>query len=161
MNGRGVSRGAWPMLLGLGLLLAGLFMMHGVTATPSPLHVSEPVLVQPMAHTAHQGSPAMSMDAAPDANPAAVLGAVPGAHADIAGAAPMGLGMDMNGCIAGAICFALLTAAALVLAALAGRALDLDLIPARPGAASVLRWRRGRPPRARPPSVYQLSVLRL
>ncbi|WP_329519526.1 hypothetical protein [Spirillospora sp. NBC_01491] len=157
MNGRGVSRGAWPMLLGLGLLLAGLFMMHGVTATPSPLHVSEPVLVQPMAHTAHQGSPAMSMDAAQAAVPAAV----PGAHADIAGAAPMGLGMDMNGCIAGAICFALLTAAALVLAALAGRALDLHLIPARPGAASVLRWRRGRPPRARPPSVYQLSVLRL
>lgn len=43
MSMRGAARGLWPLLLGLGLL-AGMFMMHGISATPSPVHVSAPVV---------------------------------------------------------------------------------------------------------------------
>lgn len=144
MNGPGVSRGALSALLGLGLL-AGLFLMHGVTATPSPIHVSDPVLAAPSTTPAAMpGHAAMRTDGPP-------------AHGPRMGG-PTGMGMDMAGCIAGAVCFALLTFAALALAALAGRALD----PPSPLAGlSSVRLRRRGPPRARPPSVYTLSVLRL
>ncbi|MWK34047.1 hypothetical protein GEV43_08380 [Actinomadura sp. J1-007] len=122
-----------------------------MTATPSPLHVSEPVLTTPSS-----GSPAPPHHAAMPEHATARMDDPPARGFRMGG--PAGMGMDMAGCIAGAVCFALLTLAALALAALAGRALDP---PSPLAGTSSVRLRRRGPPRARPPSVYRLSVLRL
>ncbi|MFB4313088.1 hypothetical protein [Actinomadura sp. 21ATH] len=50
MTRREAARTVWPALIGLGLL-AGMFMMHGITATPSPVHGAAPVL---SAHGGHR-----------------------------------------------------------------------------------------------------------
>ncbi|MQY04042.1 hypothetical protein ACRB68_20910 [Actinomadura sp. RB68] len=113
-------------------LLAGLFLMHGLTASPSPVHVTEPVLMaahETMDHTAG----------------AAVT------------ASPGGMAGHTAGCAAGTICFALL-AMALAFAVALGRPATPP--PLRTG-PSWGRVRRRGPPRARPPTCYSLCVLRL
>ncbi|MFC4910967.1 DUF6153 family protein [Actinomadura gamaensis] len=134
MNGRGVSRGAALTLL-LTALLAGLFLMHGVSASPSPIHFSDPVQVTVPAPAHH----------APHAMP----GAAVSAHA--------GMAHDMGGCLGGTVCLALLVFGVLAVA-LAGR--SVALLPARLPAGVRLRRRRG-PPSGRPPDLHRLCVLRL
>ncbi|MFC9976953.1 DUF6153 family protein [Spirillospora sp. NPDC127200] len=140
MNGRGVSRSAALLLLGLGLL-AGLFAMHGITATPSPVHASGPALA--------------SAHAALHAAPHGVL-----QHEEpqrVAVTSPMDAAGHESGCMAGMVCLALL-AGALILALAARRSVEPP--SAHPGRFLSPVTRRG-PPRARPPSIYQLSVMRL
>jgi hypothetical protein len=121
------------------VLLVGLFVMHGVTASPSPVHASAPLMMASMSRAAH---------AAP----------MEGMGRHVAMTAPGG---DHGGhgidCVAGAICFALLVM--VLLLALALRR-PMSLLPVRTGSGWLTARRRG-PPRPRPPSVYQLSVLRL
>jgi hypothetical protein len=137
VRGSGPSpRGVLLTLLGLGLL-AGLFMMHGVTASPSPVHVSAP-LSMPAAHP----PPQATLHAAGD-------------HHGTAG--PVHDAGHPAGCSAGTVCFALLTVA-LLLFAVAAR--PVALLPLRAARGRAAPPRRG-PPRARPPDVYRLSVLRL
>ncbi|MCP2336900.1 DUF6153 family protein [Actinomadura rupiterrae] len=131
MNGRGVSRGAALALL-LGALLAGLFLMHGVSASPSPIHFSDPVQVA-SAHHMPDGMPGPSVSA----------------HAAMA--------HDMGGCLGGTVCLALLVFGVLAVA-LAGR--SVALLPARPPSGEAWTRRRG-PPSARPPDLHRLCVLRL
>ncbi|GLZ10123.1 hypothetical protein Acsp04_03580 [Actinomadura sp. NBRC 104425] len=136
MRGSGPSpRSVLLTLLGLGLL-AGLFMMHGVTASPSPVHVSVPLSVP----AAHPPAPA-KVHAAGDRH-------------DTAG--PVHNAGHLAGCSAGTVCFALLTVA-LLLVAVAAR--PVALLPLR-AAHGRTAPRRG-PPRERPPDIYRLSVLRL
>ncbi|MFI6518336.1 DUF6153 family protein [Spirillospora sp. NPDC050679] len=136
MNGRGVSRSAALLLLGLGLL-AGLFAMHGITATPSPAHASGPALA-----SAHGAPHAALQHEEPQR---------------VAVTSPMDAAGHESGCTAGMVCFALL-AGALILALAAWRSVEPP--PAHPGRFLSPITRRG-PPRARPPSIYQLSVMRL
>ncbi|MEU6041007.1 hypothetical protein ABZ801_37005 [Actinomadura sp. NPDC047616] len=137
MRGSGPSpRGVLLTLLGLGLL-AGLFMMHGVTASPSPVHVSAPLPV-----------PAVHL-------PSSAMGHATGGHHETVG--PVHGAGHLAGCSAGTVCFALLTIALLVFA---GTVRPIALLPVRAVAGGAPPSRRG-PPKARPPNVYQLSVLRL
>jgi hypothetical protein len=124
-------------LLLLAAVFGGLFVMHGVQATPSPV----------------QASGAMVGSTRPDpgmrTTPAAVHAMAepshgPGGHS----------GHSHPG---GTICLALLVLAGLVLLTAAGH---IGLRPPRPAGRPLPLGRRG-PPRARPPTVYQLSVLRL
>ncbi|WP_026414361.1 DUF6153 family protein [Actinomadura oligospora] len=141
MNGRGVSRSAALTLL-LSALLAGLFLMHGLSATPSPIHFSDPVHVSGPAMT----GPGMGADHTPDATPP-VRAVV--AHA--------GTAHDMTGCLGGTVCLALLVFGVIAVA-LAGR--SVALLPAR--LPTGVRWTRRRgPPRARPPDLHKLCVMRL
>jgi fumarate reductase subunit D len=135
MNRQGVSRAA------VLVLLLGLFVMHGVTASPSPVHASDPL-------TMAASMPGATSHSAP-------MEGMSGQH--VAMTAPddhAGHGVD---CLAGAICFALLVMVLLLALAL-GR--PLGLLRASTGSGRLAVRRRG-PPRPRPPSVYQLSVLRL
>ncbi|MFC5744030.1 DUF6153 family protein [Actinomadura rugatobispora] len=147
MYRRGVSRGLWPLLLGLGLL-AGLFLMHGVTATPTPIHISAPVIAShvPGPHTAgtpapHEGASEGSSEQSSEQS---------SGHSGHSGA-------HDAGCGAGVMCFALLVGLALALAR--GRAFNALMawaFRAVPATRSP-----SRKPRPRPPSIYRLSVLRL
>ncbi|MBO2447044.1 hypothetical protein J4573_08080 [Actinomadura barringtoniae] len=142
MNRQGVSRAAALMLL------LGLFVMHGVTASPSPVHVSDPLTMSMSASMAPQGSmSAMGQSV--------MKQSVMGQH--VAMTSPSEHGGHGVDCAAGAICFALLIMA-LVLALALGR--PMGLLPLHAVWAWLTQRRRG-PPEPRPPSVYQLSVLRL
>ncbi|MFI0351427.1 hypothetical protein [Actinomadura sp. 9N407] len=171
MSRREKAQSAWLALMGLGLL-AGMFMMHGVTATPSPVHSSTPVIqsapvLQPFSTSGTHGAPSTSSTGGahgvPSANGAyGTLGAPDrqGMHEAPAGAQwgdPGHSGVHENGCAAaGSVCLALL--AGLVLALVRGRALNVLLarLTSVSGPLSFL----ARPP-PRPPSIYRLSVLRL
>jgi hypothetical protein len=125
-------------LLLLTCVLFGLFVMHGVQATPSPLQSA-----------------------------GAMLGG--GIHSHAVAPATMAGGLRIvsasDGCSGGhcgeshpgAVCLALLVVAGLILLLAAFRAGPLPPGMTRPHSLFV---RRG-PPQAKPPTVYQLSVLRL
>lgn len=135
----------WLHLLLLGFVFAGLFVMHGVQATPSPDQASG-ALVSAMASEHGMG---LDHDMATDAAPAAER-AMP--------ASPHGpAGHSEHAHPGGAVCFALLVIAGLILL-LVG--VHTGLRWPRPTAPGLLLVRRCTP-RARPPTVYQLSVLRL
>jgi len=118
-------------LLLLASVLVGLFLMHGVQATPSPMHAT-----------------------------GAMVGAAPDDHSvgsDVMSASPQCPGGHCGDTHPGGeICFALLVLAGLILLTAAGSGSRLYGMAGR----QLPLMRRG-PPRARPPSVYQLSVLRL
>ncbi|MGI5167208.1 DUF6153 family protein [Spirillospora sp. CA-253888] len=142
MNGRGVSRSAALLLLGLGLL-AGLFAMHGITATPSPAHATGPALAS--THGApHEAFQSVLRQEEPQ------LAAV---------TSPMDVAGHDSGCMAGMVCFALLAGAVLLALALAARR-SVEPPPAHAVRLLSRVTPRG-PPRARPPDIYQLSVMRL
>ncbi|WP_067832973.1 DUF6153 family protein [Actinomadura kijaniata] len=132
MNGRGVSRSAVLLLLGFGLLL-GLLAMHGLSASPSPVHVAEPVLATHHG-LGHHGEPITHGFAAGD-----------------------GVAGHLTGCESGAVCFALL-GGVLLLAFGVPRLLGVLPVP-RTSPWNAALWRG--PPRSRPPDLYRLSVLRL
>jgi hypothetical protein len=128
-------------LLLLASISAGLFLMHGVQATPSPVQAAGA-----MVGMVHHDSAAM----AAASGPATAERAASTSHSCASGHC----GDAHPG---GAICFALLALAGLVLLLTAVRTVPRPLTLT---GRHVLFVRRG-PPRARPPSVYQLSVLRL
>ena len=125
------------------MVFLGLFVMHGVTASPSPVHVADPLTMSMSMAPQGAMAPQGSMD---DMGRQHVAMTSPGDHG--------GHGVD---CAAGAICFALLVMVLLLALAL-GR--PMSLLPAHAASGWPVARRRG-PPRPRPPSVYQLSVLRL
>ncbi|MFC5181856.1 hypothetical protein [Actinomadura harenae] len=166
MNGRGVSRNAALTLL-LGTLLAGLFLMHGLSASPSPIHFSDPVQVSAPGMTAPgmtapgMTAPGMTARGTASSGMAAPGGA--GHHAPDATtparavSAHAGMLHDMGGCLGGTVCLALLVFGVIAIA-LTGR--SVALLPAR--LPSGVRWTRRRgPPSARPPDLHRLCVMRL
>ncbi|MEV5575756.1 DUF6153 family protein [Spirillospora sp. NPDC052269] len=147
MNGWGVSRSAALTLL-LSALLAGLFLMHGLSASPSPIHFSDPVQ---MTGSAMTGPGRTDAGATAHHTPSAAL---PGG---LEIRAHVGMLHDMGGCLGGTVCLALLVFGVIAVA-LAGR--SVALLPARFPAGA--RWTRRRgPPRARPPDLHRLCVMRL
>ncbi|RFU38900.1 hypothetical protein DZF91_25250 [Actinomadura logoneensis] len=161
MNGRGVYRGAALTLL-LGTLLAGLFLMHGMAASPSPIHFADPVPVAAPGTSHHLADATSGMTVERPSGMAAddmttVRHMAGGAPARVVSAVCSGLGHDMGGCLGGTVCLALLVFGVLA-AALVGR--SVALLPAR--LPSAVRWTRRRgPPPARPPDLHRLCVLRL
>lgn len=143
MNGRGVSRSAALTLL-LSALLAGLFLMHGLSASPSPIHFSDPVQVS---------APGMRMP-----GPGVAAHHMPDATSPVRSvAAHAGMDHDMGGCLGGTVCLALLVFGVIVVALFAR---SVDRLPARLPAG--VRWTRRRgPPRARPPDLHRFCVMRL
>lgn len=132
-------------LLVLASVFVGLFIMHGLQATPSPVQASGAVVTSmAAAHTTpvhHCMVDGMTSGAV---NTWWMPSHGSGDHPDHAHPG-------------GAVCFALLVLGGLILLLFGSRS---RLCVTRSLVRTVLLIRRG-PPRARPPNVYQLSVLRL
>ncbi|MEV4255399.1 hypothetical protein AB0J52_19780 [Spirillospora sp. NPDC049652] len=159
MNGRGVYRGAALTLL-LTALLSGLFLMHGMSASPSPIHFADPVPVTGPGAAAHPMPDApsgMAQRPTPGAASGAATGHMPDATPARVLAAFRDMGHDMAGCLGGTVCLALLVFGAFAVALVAR---SVSLLPARLPTAAPWTRRRG-PPRARPPDLHRLCVLRL
>jgi hypothetical protein len=125
----------------LAALFVGLLAMHGVQSTPSPADGSG----LPGAHLSRGAPPAHA-------------GAMSGTDlADvIAPAGDPADGMPVHQHPGGQVCLGLFIAAWLLLMAMTlGRRVDL------PGAVGTVRARRREDVRSPPPSIFQLSVLRL
>jgi hypothetical protein len=124
-------------------VFVGLFLMHGVQATPSPVQAAG-AMVGAASHAHSAASPVSGAMAVATADPAvSAFPDCPGGHCG-------------DGHL-GAVCFALLVLAGLMLLVAAVRSLPR---PTTPTGRHLLFARRG-PPRARAPNVYQLSALRL